>query len=179
MRIVHVLTVPFSFRLLKVRPLTCTRAVRRPRHLVPRASRRRIRRVGARHRAPRADDPGHHTARRRSRWSVWFGCSRAPAEVVQGEPRRLACSACSPAWLIGVPVRIYHVRGLPFTTAAGLRTGSFGSPSASPALRDSRPLRQPIDARCDHRRRYLRSAGRRPARGQQQRGRRSAVRFGK
>jgi glycosyltransferase involved in cell wall biosynthesis len=122
-RIVHVLTVPFSFRLLKGQAAYLhargydVHAISSPGRL---ADDYEISEPVTVHRVPmtRAITP----------LADVFALVRLvrilrrlrPAVVQAGTPKGGLLGILA-AWLVGVPVRIYHVRGLPLTTAAGLR----------------------------------------------------------
>lgn len=123
MRIVHVLTVPFSYRLLKGQAAFLhargydVHAISSP---GPLADEYESSEPVTVHRVPmtRAITPFADAVAlvrlvrmlRRLR----------PAVVQAGTPKGGLLGILA-AWIVGVPVRIYHVRGLPLTTAEGLR----------------------------------------------------------
>jgi glycosyltransferase involved in cell wall biosynthesis len=122
-RIVHVLTVPFSFRLLKGQAAylhACgydVHAISSPGRLAYEYEASEpvtVHRVPmTRAITPLADLVALVRLVRELRML-------RPAIVQAGTPKGGLLGILA-AWLVGVPVRIYHVRGLPLTTAAGLR----------------------------------------------------------
>jgi glycosyltransferase involved in cell wall biosynthesis len=122
-RIVHVLTVPFSFRLLKGQAAYLhargydVHAIASPGPLADEYEASEpvtVHRVPmTRAITPLADLVALVQLVRRLR-------RLRPAIVQAGTPKGGLLGILA-AWLIGVPVRIYQVRGLPLTTAAGLR----------------------------------------------------------
>lgn len=123
MRIVHVLTVPFSFRLLKGQSTYLdargydVHAISSPGSLADEYE--RVEPVTV-HRVPmtRAITP---LADLVALVRLVRLLRRLRPEIVQAGTPKGGLLGILAAWLIGVPVRIYHVRGLPLTTAAGLR----------------------------------------------------------
>jgi glycosyltransferase involved in cell wall biosynthesis len=122
-RIVHVLTVPFSFRLLKGQA-AYLQARGYDVHAISSPGRRAY--------EYEASEPVtvHRVAMTRAITPladlvalvklILKLRSLRPAIVQAGTPKGGLLGIVA-AWLVGVPVRIYHVRGLPLTTAAGLR----------------------------------------------------------
>jgi glycosyltransferase involved in cell wall biosynthesis len=122
-RIVHVLTVPFSFRLLKGQAAYLhargydVHAISSPGRLADEYERSEpvtVHRVAmTRAITPLADVVALVRLVRILR-------QLRPTIVQAGTPKGGLLGVLA-AWLVGVPVRIYHVRGLPLTTAGGLR----------------------------------------------------------
>ena len=123
MRIVHVLTVPFSFRLLKGQAAYLhargydVHAISSPGWLAESYEESEPVTV---HRVP--------MTRTMTPFSDLIALVRLARvlrrlrpDVVQAGTPKGGLLGVLAAWLVGVPVRIYHVRGLPLTTAAGLR----------------------------------------------------------
>ena len=123
MRIVHVLTVPFSFRLLKGQAAYLhargydVHAISSPGPLADEYEKSEpvtVHRV----RMTRAITPLTDLLALIRLVSI---LRRLRPDVVQAGTPKGGLLGVLAAWLAGVPVRIYHVRGLPLTTATGLR----------------------------------------------------------
>jgi glycosyltransferase involved in cell wall biosynthesis len=158
-RIVHVLTVPFSFRLLKGQAAYLhargydIHAISSPGCLADEYEKSEPVTV---HRVPmtRAITPLADLVALLRLVRMLRGLR---PEIVQAGTPKAGLLGMLAAWLIGVPVRIYHVRGLPLTTAAGLRrrllrlTERIACACATRVLCVSRSMREVIIAEgiCD------------------------------
>lgn len=159
MRIVHVLTVPFSFRLLKGQAAYLhargydVHAISSPGPLADEYEKSEPVTV---HRVPmtRAMTP---LADLLALIRLVRLLRRLRPEVVQAGTPKGGLLGVLAAWLAGVPVRIYHVRGLPLTTATGLRhwilrlTERAACAAATSVLCVSRSMRDVLAAEgiCD------------------------------
>jgi glycosyltransferase involved in cell wall biosynthesis len=151
-RIVHVLTVPFSFRLLKGQASYLhargydVHAISSPGRLADEYESAEPVTV---HRVPmtRAITP---IADVLALVRLVRILRRLRPTVVQAGTPKGGLLGILAAWLVGVPVRIYHVRGLPLTTAAGLRrrllrlTERIACAAATRVLCVSRSMREVI-----------------------------------
>ncbi|MEN6521634.1 MAG: glycosyltransferase family 4 protein [Armatimonadota bacterium] len=57
----------------------------------------------------------------RSLWQLWRSIRRIKPEIVHAHTPKGGLLGMISAWMAGAPVRIYHIRGLPFMTATGLK----------------------------------------------------------
>ena len=123
MRVVHILTVPLSFRLLKGQASYLAargvdvHAISSPGELADQFERSE---PGTVHRVP--------MTRSITPFADLIALVRLVRllrelrpDVVQCGTPKAGLLGTTAAWLVGVPVRIYHVRGLPLTTATGVR----------------------------------------------------------
>lgn len=149
MRVVHVVTVPFSFRLLEGQPTFMAskaidvHAIASPGPLGEQFA----------HSEPVTVHPIEMT-RRMTPWADARSLLRLAAklrelrpDVVHAGTPKAGLLGVLAAWLMGVPVRIYQVRGLPMLTARGMRrrvlrhTERLAAAAATHVLCNSHSLR--------------------------------------